>query len=228
MFVVSQAFVDDPNCQNCTDTSSNEPKVIASAAMLKSLWTQSRNGKLDRLSPAECLSAYGTLVQSTRRNLLIVTADENIVSAPTQFSFPSDRDINNTNWYQYGYFDAVNALRHYQRNFDELYWMCSELPRKTTPCINRIRELRQAPQSWVVGASCSSTQPGYCDQYRWPVDYCLSERADLQCKLHFNLAIAIVVTTLNFCKCPRMRMIQLKSFPLLVHNKYPTIRQNES
>lgn len=228
MFVVSQAFVDDPNCQNCTDTSSNEPKVIASAAMLKSLWTQSRNGKLDRLSPAECLSAYGTLVQSTRRNLLIVTADENIVSAPTQFSFPSDRDINNTNWYQYDYFDAVNALRHYQRNFDELYWICSELPRKTTPCINRIGELRQAPQSWVVGASCSSTQPGYCDQYRWPVDYCLSERADLQCKLHFNLAIAVVVTTLNFCKCPRMRMIQLNSFPLLVHDKDPTIRQNKS
>lgn len=59
MFVVNQAFVDDPVCQNCTDTTSDRPELLAGAAMLKSLWNQSRHGELDRLSPAECLSAYG-------------------------------------------------------------------------------------------------------------------------------------------------------------------------
>ncbi|KAH7392189.1 hypothetical protein DE146DRAFT_661877 [Phaeosphaeria sp. MPI-PUGE-AT-0046c] len=216
MFVVSQAFVDDPDCQNCTDTISNEPAVIELAARLKGLWEQSRKSELDRLSPMDCLSAYGTIIQTTRRNLLVVTANENIVPAPAHLSFPFDRDINNTNWYQYDYFNATTALGHYQRNSDTLQWICSELPRTNTPCINRIGELKQAAQSWVVGASCSGGPPGYCDQYRWPVDYCLSERADLQCKLHFNSVIAAVVAALNFFKAILMFYIAYskKSSPL--------------
>lgn len=151
-----------------------------------------------------------------------MTSNNDYYSSRAYLTLPFEPEINNTNWYQYDYFDAKKALNHYQRNFDELYWICSELPRKSTPCINRIGELLQAPQSWVVGNSCSGGPPGWCDQSRWPVMYCLSERAELQCKLHFNQVIAVIVTILNFCKSSFL--VMLRSCRLLIRSNHPSYR----
>jgi hypothetical protein len=49
-----------------------------------------------------------------------------------------------------------------------------------------------------VSGYLSSYAVGYTSLY--PVDYCLSERAEEHCKLQFVPAIAILVTILNLCK----------------------------
>jgi hypothetical protein len=209
--VVNQAFVDDPECHNCTDTIPKSASATAHAQMLKSLWSMSRNNLLDRLEPDECLSAYGTMIQSTRRNLLFVTANENVKSTvdPTAIGFPRMPYINNTNWALIRHFDATKGLEQYQ---DPLDWACTGLTRAAsgeTRCINRIEEIRSAPQPWTLSIGCVSGTPGYCDGSRWPISYCLSERAELQCQLHFSPVIAIVVTVLNFCKSKRFKVFDV-------------------
>jgi hypothetical protein len=167
--------------------------------MLENLWAKSRNGSLDRLDPAECIAAYGTLIQSTRRNLLVVIADEHV-----------DRDFERllpefgiiglhipdllSTWS----FSAQYSLSFWGRREDTIGWMCRDLPSKTgVQCSNRLAEL--SPQNWTISSGCTQDRTGYCHPYRWPVEYCLSEPADDRCQIHFSPLIAGVVTALNFC-----------------------------
>jgi hypothetical protein len=200
MFLVSQAFVDDSECRNCTAAI---PDAASDAEMMRSLYEKSRNGSLERLDAAECVSAYGTLIQSTRRNLLVVTANENINSGSTDTIYPPDSPyINNTNWYMIQRSVATEGLRAYARLADSpVDWICSGLPYHTNSiCINELEAIKSGSQAWTLSRGCSGGPEGYCDRYRWPVDYCLSEAAEPRCQLHFNRVIAIIVTVLNFCK----------------------------
>ena len=72
-FAVSETFLGTTECQNCTDIF---PFGTGEGVVLENLWAKLQNNSLDRLNPAECIAAYGTLVQSARRNLLVVIADE--------------------------------------------------------------------------------------------------------------------------------------------------------
>lgn len=169
--------------------------------MLKGLWSRARNNSLDRLSPAQCIAAYGTLVQSTRRNLLVVTTKKTDEPALAGNNIlPELPWINTTDLYMISNVKAADGLKHYRWN-DPLRWMCSSLPWKTdTECVNRLGEIKTGPGEWVVSTGCSGSRE-FCDQYRWPVDYCLSEPAEPMCQLHFSPLVAIIVTILNFCKC---------------------------
>ncbi|KAH5426660.1 hypothetical protein HBI47_117900 [Parastagonospora nodorum] len=70
-------------------------------------------------------------------------------------------------------------------------------------CQSRLGEITKEPQTWSMGKLCYADGE-FCDPYRWPVDYCLSERAEPRCRLHFSPTIAIIVTTLNFFKAALM------------------------
>jgi hypothetical protein len=152
----------------------------------------SRSNSFDRLTRDECLSAYGTTIQSTRLNLLVVTTNEIGSSRIPR--------INNTNLAFIGNFNATEGLEQYQ---DPLYWACTGFShgdgsKRTPPCINRIEEIRNAPQLWTISNN---------DGSRWLVDYCLSERAKLKCQFHFSPVI--VVTVLNFWKFKRLQISNL-------------------
>jgi hypothetical protein len=210
-FAVSQAFLDSPQCQNCTDTDPPDPNDVKDpnagkttvGTMLENLWAKSRNGSLDRLNPAECIAAYGTLIQSTRRNLLVVIADEHV-----------DRDfepllpgfgilgLHNRDLLLAWSFSAPYSLSYSARGVGALDWMCLDLPRKpTVQCSDRLAEL--SPQNWTISSGCTQDRTGYCHPYRWPVEYCLSEPAEDRCQIHFSPLIAGVVTALNFCESSR-------------------------
>lgn len=141
------------------------------------------------------------MIQSNRRNLLMVTSDENIES---KYVIPPPEYFvtNNTNTFWSGSFDAAEALQ--QDQFEDSYgWICSGLDysAKDILCANRVEEIKSAPHTWKMGSGCSEGQI-YCYRYEdlLPVDYCLSEPAPPLCKLHFSPVVAIIVTTLNFCK----------------------------
>ncbi|CAN9250055.1 unnamed protein product [Alternaria alternata] len=68
-------------------------------------------------------------------------------------------------------------------------WICSGMDTKR-PCSLGIDAIRDSSaESWLMGPGAG-----------WPVKYCLSERADPTCKLHFEPTIGIIVTILNFVK----------------------------
>ncbi|KAH3907652.1 hypothetical protein HBI56_180480 [Parastagonospora nodorum] len=82
--------------------------------------------------------------------------------------------------------------------------MCSGLPERG-PCLKLIEEMKNTPEQWTLAGFKSATGIlGACDGTRWPVDYCLSERAELQCSLNFSSVIASAVTALNFFKAMLM------------------------
>jgi hypothetical protein len=89
-------------------------------------------------------------------------------------------------------------------------WICSALDDRSTPCSVLVKNLKKEP--WKVGKFCNDK--GNCLLSGAPVKYCLSERVEPHCKLHFEPNIAIVVTVLNFCKS--------KSRPVSRYSRYST------
>lgn len=203
VFIVNSAFLEDTSCTNCTNTS---PTYLPAGEMLNDLWLKSRNGSLDKLAPEDCIDAYGTLIQSTRRNLLVVIS-KRITTIRTGNVFPG---MNNSNTLGYWRSTAQAGLRTYPKNYGSpIDWMCSDLSYKPdTLCIGRLEELKSSATGWTMPGLCYGGPEGYCDQNRLPVDYCLSERTDVKCQLHFSTLIASLVTALNFCKLePQIRSL---------------------
>ncbi|KAJ4993561.1 hypothetical protein SVAN01_01109 [Stagonosporopsis vannaccii] len=216
-FVVSQTFVDDPVCQNCTNVM---PLSELYSSQFNDLWAKLRDGSLQRLEPAECIDAYGIPIQSSRRNLFVVVANENIRPVVTDFDYPTANWTNNKNLLLAWNSNARYGLDHYKAQADPMIgWICSGLREKPPLelCINHLEKLRSSSEPWMIGMNCYDSPDSYCDQHRWPVDYCLSERAEPRCRLHFSPLIGIIVTILNFFKALLMFYIVyfLKGNPLM-------------
>lgn len=150
---------------------------------LQKLWDEARAGQLQKLSPSQCINEYAQMIQSSRRNLLLVANDNN-------FPRPDDNNYKKgSRVYWTGRFDADSA-RHNALSADAYHWICStssfDAPNQTLkPCSEEIENIKhRGLESWRVGG-------------KWPVEYCLSEIAEPHCKLHFELSIAILVTVLN-------------------------------
>lgn len=194
MYLVNEAFVNASVCHNCTERYSsysyyNSSQYIPSR--LELLWSKSRNGSLERLEPAECITAYAIALQSDRRNLLLV-----MDSAQANTS-PYNRNLTYTNNTDTFWFDTFSAYEGTDPDTapDSYAWICSGLEYEwDTPCANRLGEIAKTPDAWTVGQRYDGTQ------YSWPVKYCLSEAAVPRCRLHFSPAIAAIVTVLNLCK----------------------------
>lgn len=162
-------------------------------AAIPVMYTKARDNKLDRLSNADCIVEYAESIQTKRRNVLLVTADDRM---PPPNSTEQGTVIN---IYAYTSFEAGAASS--STWVLELYkWICSGLDpnlRSQSPCSNHISGIKNASESWTVSLT------GYYDLDRppnYPVDYCLSEAAEPRCKVQFLLPIAVLITVLNFFK----------------------------
>lgn len=172
--------------------------------MLQSLWNKSKNGSLDKLEPAQCITDYATIIQSNRRNVLLVMNNENVDptldSEGHSLGHPKLRFTKNLNVYYTNQFNAGSGGIDLDLVADSYSWMCSGLGLKMNEkCAGRIGSI--VPQDW----SMSSTDGCWvldkdCRRWKWRVDYCLSEPAVPRCRLYFSSVISITVTILNFCK----------------------------
>ncbi|ORY11736.1 hypothetical protein BCR34DRAFT_483765 [Clohesyomyces aquaticus] len=210
-FSVSQSFVDNAECQNCSyafyhkddreavENSSTTRYELQSAfqhaklfeRLLETLHAKARNGTLDRLEPSACINAYAQMIQNSRSNVLLVASNDEFPPSSNHTYFSG------TDAYYYTTFTAEDA-QSVDYAADAYYWMCRDTYLYTDPCPNCysgksrnpcasvIDYVRKEPRNWTVG--------GY------PVEYCLSDKAPPVCKLQFSLGIAILVIVLNFCK----------------------------
>ncbi|KAF2475426.1 uncharacterized protein BDR25DRAFT_279479 [Lindgomyces ingoldianus] len=177
-FSVSQSFIDNPECLHCNKTLFSAP--IGGTNLLQTMHEKARNGTLDRFEPADCLNKYAQMIQSFRRNVLLVASDENFPAISNTTS------LNGTNVYSYDRFYAMDAQVQDEAS-DSYRWMCNSIPySRNTKCGSLMANIKKSPSTWKVG--------GY------PVHYCLSEKAPPVCKLQFSVGIAILVTILNFLK----------------------------
>ncbi len=131
---------------------------------------------------------YATGVQSARRNVLLVASD-NHFPPPSENYF-----INGSRAYWADMFSATSALATDTAS-DSFGWICSGID-DNGACSNQLESIQsQGVSSWRVGWYCD--QDLHCDTSRWPVDYCLSERAEPRCKLYVEPTIGAIVTALN-------------------------------
>jgi hypothetical protein len=164
--------------------------------ILSTLHRNAKAGTLDRLNPTDCLNRYATSIQSHRRNLLLVAGDHNFPTAE------KNKFINGSHVYWAAPFYSSDAKTG-ERAADAYNWICSAM-QKNTSCSSNVNEALNSPGTWKVGnnrdceAYYSTARP--CELGTFPVEYCLSEKAEPHCRLQFDTTIAILVTCLNFGK----------------------------
>ncbi|KAL1610130.1 hypothetical protein SLS60_001795 [Paraconiothyrium brasiliense] len=153
---------------------------------------KARGNKLDRLSNLECIREYEEPIQTKRRNVLLVAADDSMPA-------PNVTAHGTANIYAWNTFDA-SAASTMQSAMNSYGWICSDDTKLSyrAPCSTLIDAIKSKPDHWKVGhwdGEFSNT-----DITTYPVDYCLSEKSEPRCKVQFMLSIAILVTVLNIFK----------------------------
>ncbi|KAL1792900.1 hypothetical protein ACET3X_009407 [Alternaria dauci] len=206
-FSVGEAFLKDEHCTNCleTPTYGNDPSEVTST--LEGLWSKARSGRLERLDSSKCIDEYAISIQTNRRNLLLVSEDDEL-SSPTNNTFMKGSHAYwATKFETYDWFTPKKGSLTFE-------WICSQLDHGRTPCSASIENLKKQ-NSWQVGEYCNGLNN--CKPFGATVKYCLSERAEPHCKLHFEPSIAIVVTVLNFFKAALMFYVAfgIKDEPLM-------------
>jgi hypothetical protein len=168
------------------------------------MWNMSKSETLDKLSPAECMTAYNTGIQSYRRNLLLVANDEHalprintsssdMIRFSTQYS--KLKYANNTNVLYVYDFDSQSG---FMRTDGSLRWIISSKYDEYRTYSQAFEATKSSPDTWSVRPACKAGLD--CTQFQWPVEYCLSEKATPRCQLQFDSRIASIVICLNFCK----------------------------
>ncbi|KAF1848866.1 uncharacterized protein K460DRAFT_364812 [Cucurbitaria berberidis CBS 394.84] len=207
---VSQSFINDTQCLNCTNVDyyqtarNRRPRVdFLSRSELKTLsktvetlWGLARAGNLDRLEPAECLNQYAQTIQSNRRNLLLVGKDSN-------YPPPEENYFNNRSHIYWADMFQASSAAYAEQAADSYSWICAGLT-DTRSCSSMIENIKRVPDAWQVGWHCRGDTRNECAYPRFPVEYCLSEKAEPHCKLHFEPNIAILITVLNLVKAALM------------------------
>lgn len=159
---------------------------------------KAQDNTLDRLSNAECINAYAEPIQSVRRNVLLVAADDKMPS-PNTTAGGNSSDV-----YAINYFYANQASKS-NAAMNSYLWICSALNSLTKEyCSNLVDGIKSASEDWKVGSVSANTLGDPVTFMRnsplYPVDYCLSEKAEPRCKVQYALPIAILVTVLNLLK----------------------------
>jgi hypothetical protein len=164
--------------------------------ILQTLHDDAKAGMLERLTPTECLNRYATSIQSNRRNLLLVAGNNNFPTAE------ENKFMNGSHVYWSGPFYASDA-RTGERAADAYNWICSAM-QKETACSSNVNEAHNSPGTWKVGNNYACESPynkiSPCQLGTFPVEYCLSQKAEPHCRLQFDTTIAILVTVLNLSK----------------------------
>lgn len=191
-YSVSQSFLDDAECRNCSND-----RPYTRDGLLETLWDKARADELDRLSPSQCLNEYASIIQSDRRNVLLIASDAN---------FPPPDENTYMNGSRAYWSDSFNAdsAEGTTSAADAYGWICSGLKpeyasnQDQVPCSDRVDEIKSATNAWRVGRYCYGSAASHtCVYDSLPVEYCLSEKAAPHCKLHFEPTIAIIITILN-------------------------------
>ncbi|KAF2439612.1 hypothetical protein P171DRAFT_525453 [Karstenula rhodostoma CBS 690.94] len=197
---VRESFISSPDCADCaesflggeaTDFYFSNYNLSVVAPMM---YEKARDNKLDRLSNIDCIGEYAKSIQTNRRNVLLVTADNRM---PTPNTTAKGTPIN---IYSYNIFYAGQA-KEVETAISSYEWICSGYPRSygsnPLPCSASVDGIKSASDKWTVSGVAYHKDFG---SLAYPVDYCLSEKSEPRCKVQFALPIAILVTILNFFK----------------------------
>jgi hypothetical protein len=170
---VSESFFKSNECQNCNNLTTT--MLTHYEKPIRHMYERAHNNELEKLTNADCLTAYAEMLQTKRGSVLLVASDDkmppvdatlyggtqiyalNPVAATTSATSQSAADIYcelqcNTcieNW-------GSPLEQHTLTNFETTAWMCSsiDLTKRGSddPCLNLIGEVKSKPNDWQVSA----------------------------------------------------------------------------
>jgi hypothetical protein len=73
---VSQSFVDNVDCVNCTNIAEQESSYSRLADTVRMMQAKAHRKELDNLTKLECIEQYAEMLQTKRRNVLLVASDD--------------------------------------------------------------------------------------------------------------------------------------------------------
>ncbi|THW65872.1 hypothetical protein D6D20_01754 [Aureobasidium pullulans] len=143
---------------------------------------QQNNGTWQKLSNAECISAYAVDTLSAHRDVVIVVEPRNTTRKGSmvsrdryRFNFNSELEMDYYNPYDWICVDPMLAEKFIAQGWSLSY-----------RCYQTIPQLKKIADQW---------SPRYYD-----ARYCMSEMMEGKCSLNFSLAIAVVVMICNVVK----------------------------
>ncbi|THY44811.1 hypothetical protein D6C99_06632 [Aureobasidium pullulans] len=160
---------------------------------------QQNNGTWQKLSNAECISAYAVDTLSAHRDVVIVVEPQNTTRKGSmvsrdryRFNFNSELEMDYYNPYDWICVDPMLAEKFIAQGWSLSY-----------RCYQTIPQLKKIADQW---------SPRYYD-----ARYCMSEMMEGKCSLNFSLAIAVVVMICNVVKIFCMSYVAwgIKDSPLI-------------
>lgn len=79
---VSESIINDKECYNCDNITGNSILEFSYSSYrelpvaIRVMWEKARQNELEKLSNADCIRAYADMLQTKRRNVLLVTSDD--------------------------------------------------------------------------------------------------------------------------------------------------------
>jgi hypothetical protein len=233
-FSVSQSFINEDFHFPCPDANNSYCKqwntLGNKPSILQTLKAKEKAGSLLRLEPLECIQQYAQIIQSKRRNVLLVADDKYFPAAENSTLWQGSRVYAISGFSAKAIYGPQDAARAYD-------WICpsdvicthkvdgsvsSTTCSQNSVCSERIDDVISSPETWSAGygGRFRSLNESATPTYMIPdfhVGYCLSESGEPHCKLHFEPSIAITVTVLNMLKAILMFFIAfgIKDRPLL-------------
>lgn len=141
-----------------------EPMHRVFGGLARHLHYKVLTGRLQRLENKECISEYAVPLQSSRRNVVVITEDD-----PSRIA-----DV----------FEAYHAWipTANSREAPEQYsWLCNELNMDSTDqCLYHLQHIQKNAAVWTIAGGAK-------------VKYCLSEKVNEHCKLQFSLQLCLIV-----------------------------------
>lgn len=146
----------------------------------KQLFAKARAGTLTRLEPADCLTAYSQVFQTSRGSLILIAPDDSI---------PQFNEGTAAIWFKYYEPIADNTGRACPYN-----WMCfNHPPGVNSSCLDGVGLCQFRLGN--AKANITSWQP-----FSQEVLFCLSETIEEHCKLEYSTHLAVLVIVLNAVK----------------------------
>jgi hypothetical protein len=134
------------------------------AGLSKHLHKKALDGRLEKLSNKDCIAAYAVPLQSSRRNVVVIT----------ETNPPKVADVFNA-------YHAWIPTASSKEGPEQFSWLCSDMNLTSSDqCLYHMEHLREDTRAWTVAGGAA-------------VKYCLSERIEEHCKINFSLQLGLIV-----------------------------------
>ena len=201
VYGVRQNFVDSPECLGCTD-----PIKGADFSFTREIHRKIQENRFQRLDNIDCIDAYATTLQTHRGDLLVVAKSDDIVWGNQIDNYRTDDDyLNNENSAVFWTYSLTSGWEYVPQ--DTFQWICSNYPdadpssRNPKSCDAVVDEIRNSAQNWTISSMTEHSPSAFGFYYmRGPIQYCLRERKESECRVLWSVPIASLVTALNFIK----------------------------